>query len=123
MRRSVQYVIGQVQALVGDPRGQFATPDRLFPLINHAQDQMILNIFRNETVSGIEGIVVVPNVAAGATSLAPFFEAGQALEGLLSVSDMKERKTGGQDDQWTPMAARLGDLPTTRPNNLNVVYK
>jgi len=124
MRQPAIYAVKQAQALLGDPRGQFATQEKLLPLIQHGQDTMILNVFRNESASGISAIVVVPDVPLNTTSLGPWMEATRELSGLISIMSMKERMAGDGDDQWDMMSPVTGDLPSVRTNAqmLNCVY-
>lgn len=133
MRLTARYAVAQAQAHVGDPRGQFATADRLIPLLQAAQDELVMKVFTNESVTGIKGVVVLPAVPAGTTSLAAYFDkpstsafgnTGQ-LAGLISITTMKERAAGSDDGQWVPMSPCLGDLPIikTAASDFNTVFK
>ena len=112
-----------VRTLVGDFRGSYATNDRIVPCLNQAQDEMIVNVFRNEIVNGIQGTVTLPAVASNVTSLAQYLNTDQVLEGLVSIISMRERPAGQDIDAWTPMTNILGDMPIRRQESLNTIFK
>lgn len=83
--RTVGDAIKKVQALLGDPRGQWVKPAYVIPLMDTAYSTVYLNI-KNASAKNLCGIVTIPSVPAGTTSLYPW----QNATGLAGGSPVAE---------------------------------
>jgi hypothetical protein len=77
--RNTGDAISTVQALLGDPTGQWVTRDYILPLLNVTYGSIYLNL-KNASGKELQGVVTIPAVPAGTTSLYPW-QAGTALPG------------------------------------------
>src|SRR5665811_1284096 len=103
-------VFDAVRALADDDEGDIATDKKLIPLLQMAQETLVLKLVRNPNIGRFLLPVEVPGVPAGTTSLAPYFQPGGLLEGLNEVVGMREKQAGTQPINYVPMTP-LDDLP------------
>jgi hypothetical protein len=69
--RTVGDAIQKIQALLGDPRGQWVKQGYVMPILDITYASILLNI-KNASAKNLYGIVTLLNVPAGTTSLYPW---------------------------------------------------
>lgn len=69
--RTVGDVIKRVQALLGDPRGQWVKRGYVMPILDLTYGSVYLNI-KNGSAKNLQAVVPILNVPAGTTSLYPW---------------------------------------------------
>ena len=122
-------VFSAVAAFLDDPEQDVMTDDYLRPFLNIACQRLFEQVYANPNINGARGIVVLPNVDAGTTNLAPFMEPGKPLSLLSGIFSMREKPTGTTDDQYRPMRMSY-DMPIGPPltasvgnlSNFNCIY-
>lgn len=86
-------VKAQTRGLLGDPQGQLASDSYLAPLVNVAYSLEVLAL-KNATGQNLEGVVLLPDVKAGTTSLFEFQAPGKPLAGLYTVLELWAKPAG-----------------------------
>lgn len=124
--RNLGQVRGKIQALLGDPRGQWVTRAYINPLIDLSYAAINLNL-KNASGKELEAVITVPDVPAGTTSLYPW-QAGTAVPGAPANQNATPALLAGLFDPievwvkpagqpvWTYSQAReRDDLPHVNP--------
>ena len=119
-------VISTVQALLGDPKGQWVKRGYVLPLLNISYGAVNLNL-KNASSKNLEGVVSILNVPAGTTSLYPWQNAtageggpvgGQKtpalLRGLTDVIEIWVKPAGAPLQSYRKISPR-GTLPHVNP--------
>lgn len=126
--RNLGQVRARVQALLGDPRGQWVTRAYIVPLIDQAYAEVTLNV-KNASGKELEAVITIPNVPAGTTSLYPW-QSGIAVPGQPANQNQPAPLLAGLFDPievwvkpagqpvWTYSQVRQrDDLPHVNPLN------
>lgn len=116
------YVFSQVRALLDDQDGEFASDDYLTPHLQAALDDLQNSALNHANIGRLKYVVTVPSVAAGTTSLASYFAAGQSLEFLEDVIQLREKQSGYADSAYSPMRPVLVPPVPNPVGVLNYVY-
>lgn len=114
-------VFSAVRELVDDPESEYATDERQAPLLQMAQEQLVMKMFNNPNIGRAKSWAILANVPAGTATLSAYFAAGRELELLESIDSMRERPTGTDDSSWQPMRP-VNDLPIGLQTDYNGVY-
>lgn len=108
-------VFSFVAAAFDDPEQDVFTDSYIRPFLQQANYRLFQNVFNNPNIQGAKGIVVVPDVPAGTTSLKKYLDKGGPLEMMAGIYSMREKPTGQTDDAYRPMKPAF-DVPiTTNP--------
>jgi hypothetical protein len=98
-------VKAEIRGLVGDPRGEWANDAYLTPLINTTYRLQVLQL-KNATSQNLEGVVLLPNVPGGTTSLYEFQAVGQPLCGIYTVLEIYSKPAGTPPNYFRPAGER-----------------
>ena len=122
--------IGQIQALLGDPKGQWVKRGYILPLLNITYAAVNLNI-KNASAKNLTAVVPILNVPAGTTSLYKWQNAtafaGQPvaqqnppalLAGLFDVMEIWVKPAGVPVQRYFKIR-NIGTLPHTNPSLMN----
>lgn len=125
--RNVGFAVGRVQGLLGDTKGKWVTRAYAIEFIDQAYGTVVLNL-KNASGKNLQGVVTVPNVPAGATSLYPWQNAtgqqGQPaaqqnppalLAGLYDPIEVWV-KPAGQPVWYYSKAREIDTLPHVNPS-------
>jgi len=82
-----------VRGLVGDERGEWANDAYLASKVNVAYALQVLAL-KNATGQNLEGVVLLPNVAAGTTTLYDLQAPGKPIAGLYTVLEIWAKPAG-----------------------------
>ena len=78
---------------MGDPDASWANDGFISTPINTSYRLQVLAL-KNATGQNLEGVVLLPNVAAGTTTLYPFQAPGEPLSGLYTVLEIWSKPAG-----------------------------
>ena len=83
----------ELRGLVGDPNGTWANDGFISTPINTAYRLQVIAL-KNATGQNLEGVVLLPDVSAGTTSLYAFQAVGEPLCGLYTVLEIWSKPAG-----------------------------
>ena len=122
--------ISMIQALLGDPKGQWVKRGYILPLINITYGAVNLNL-KNASAKNLQAVVPILNVPAGTTSLYPWqnatANAGQPvakqnppalLAGLFDVIEIYVKPAGAPVQRYFKIQAK-STLPHVNPSLMN----
>jgi hypothetical protein len=112
-----------IQGLVGDPNGDYATPEYVLGYMRTAQKGLINTLLSLPTLGRAVMLVDVPSIGAvGVRDLSALFLPGGLLELLEDPIQLWERDTNSSnEDDWSEMSPTYVPSPRN-PGSLNRVY-
>lgn len=119
---TAKYVFNQVRALLDDQEATFADDDYLRPFLQMALDDLVAECLRDPNLGEIKAVVVLPSVAAGTQSLGQELLPGGALALLSDPIEVREKRAGDQDINYSTLTPLLTPLAATATRSLNGYY-
>lgn len=107
-------VKAEIRGLVGDPRGEWANDAYITPIIGTTYRLQTL-VLKNATSQNLEGVVLLPLVAAGTTSLYEFQMPGEPLCGLFTVLELYSKPAGMPPNYFRPAGERRFPAHAAQP--------
>lgn len=116
------YVFEQVRALIDDQAQDFADDAYLRTFLQMAQDDFVQDCLRDTNIGEVKAAVVIPNIAAGTTSLAQELLPDGKLGLLSSPIELREKKAGDPDINYINMIPRYVPIQQSTQNSYNLIY-